>query len=162
MRTWANHFTPDKVGRHTSFHCCLGDYGCKWSRAVRHFGGIGKGYSWCKWFPLSTWLLNIICAVDSFEATSLMLIVTHITQCDTQYVNAARDVLVFFVAQCTLIIKHRNGLWLNWMNSFENWWMWEFEPLLYILLNTLLFSCLLAAAAPQQNLVLVKRVWGFV
>ena len=42
-----------------------------------------------------------------------MLIVTHITQCDTQYVNAARDILVLFVAQCTLIKKHRNGLWLN-------------------------------------------------
>ena len=106
--------------------------------------------------PLSNWLLNIICAVDSFEATSLMLRVTHITQCDTQYVNATRDILVLFVAQCTLTKKHRNGLWLDWMNSFENWWMWEFEPLLYILLNTSLFSYLLATVAPHQNLVLVK------
>ena len=111
--------------------------------------------------PLSSWLLNIIGAVDSFEATSLILIVAHITQCDTQYADAACDILVLFVAQCTLIKKHRNGLWLNWMNSFENWWMWEFEPLLYILLNTSLFSCSLATVAPQQNIVLVERVLGF-
>ena len=49
-----------------------------------------------------------------------MLKVTHITPCDMQYVKAACDISVLFVAQCTLVKKkkkQRNGLWLNEMNS---------------------------------------------
>ena len=69
----------------------------------------------------SNWLLNIICAVDSFEATSLLLKVTHITPCDMQYVKAACDIPVLFVAQCTLVKKKQhNGLWLRWLKTVSS------------------------------------------
>ena len=34
-----------------------------------------------------------------------MLILTHFTQCDIQYANAACDILELFVVQCSLVKK---------------------------------------------------------